>query len=39
MPMAISITLFEKVPILQLVANTEYTTIENDFSKQLNLFN
>lgn len=35
----LSLTLFEKVPILQLVTNIETTTIETNLSNQLNLFN
>lgn len=35
----VSVTMFEKVPILQLVTNTNYSTIEETFSNQLNLFN
>lgn len=35
----LSVTLFEKVPILQLVTNTDSSTMEQPFSNQLNLFN
>jgi len=34
----LSITLFENLPILQLVRNTDYNKIENSFCNQLNLF-
>jgi len=34
----LSITLFEKVPLLQALTETDYKTINNDFDKQLLLF-
>jgi len=34
----LSITMFENVPILQLVRNSDYKKIENNFCNQLNLF-
>jgi hypothetical protein len=35
----LSVTLFEKTPILQALSATAYTTQNHDFSNQLNLFN
>jgi hypothetical protein len=35
----LSVTVFEKIPILQLVTNMNYSPVEETFSNQLNLFN
>ena len=35
---ALSLTLFEKTPLEQLLANTDYKTEEPDMANQLNLF-